>query len=464
MQCKFIDKENNRRLIVVFAGWAMDSAPFAGLHRPGYDIMVVWDYRDFLLDWSCVAPYDEICVVAWSLGVYAAAVACASIAARVTLRLAVNGTLSPVDALKGIPPKVFRGTLNGLDERNLVKFYRRVAGSRDAYRRFAENMPQRSVEELKIELEGFLPRDFFAPELDTRFDRAIISRDDAIFPVASQWRAWEGTPRVMVDGAHLPDFQAILDRFVLDKDLAGSRFASGVESYDRNAVVQDGLVERMRRVMERCSVPALMCRRGSRTIEIGSGTGKLSRVLDGFAGRFGTLEMWDLASESPVAAGPLRPFRKTDAEFQLMRTPSASADFIASASTVQWFNSPSRFLAECFRVLMPGGMLLVGTYAAGNLAAVEATTGRGLPLLEPKEWLALASANFECVETETYMIDMAFDSAADVFRHLKSTGVNSLGRSFGPAAMRRVLAAFPRDFDGKYRVSYRPTIFLLRKK
>ena len=107
---------------MIFAGWAMDSEPFAGLYRHGYDIMVVWDYRDFSLDWSCVAQYDEICVVAWSLGVYAAAAATAPIAARVSLRLAVNGTLSPVDSLKGIPPAVFHGTLDALDERNLTKF------------------------------------------------------------------------------------------------------------------------------------------------------------------------------------------------------------------------------------------------------------------------------------------------------------------------------------------------------
>lgn len=441
----------------------MDSAPFAHLHRPGYDILIVWDYRDYSLDWSCAAGYDEICVVAWSLGVYAAAVASAPIAALTTLRLAVNGTVTPVDNQRGIPELIFRGTLDGLDERNLTKFYRRVAGSRAAFDRFAADMPRRSVDELRQELAAFLPDDFFAPTPDMRFDRALICRDDAIFPAANQWRAWEGKPRTMLDGAHLPDFQVIIDRFVLDKDLTGSRFAAGASSYEGNAAVQDGLVERMRLVMERHGIPAHMCRRGSRTIEIGSGTGKLTRVLDGFAGRFGTLEMWDIAADAPVS-GPRRPFRKTDAELQLLRTPSESADFIVSASTVQWFNSPSRFLVECARVLTSGGLLLVGTYAAGNLGAVESATGRGLPLLEPDEWLALAPGVFECIEAQTYTVDMEFDAPADVFRHLKATGVNSLGRGVGAAAMRHALASLPCSLDGKYRITYRPTLFLLRKK
>ena len=463
MQHLFIYKENNPRLIVIFAGWAMDNAPFMSLRRPGYDIMVVWDYRDFSIDWSCTAGYGEICVVAWSLGVYAAAASTAPVSARITLRLAVNGTLTPVDAMCGIPPAVFRGTLDGLDERNLTKFYRRVAGSREAYACFADHAPQRDIAGLKDELEAFLPREFFAPDLDRRFDRAIICRDDAIFPAANQWRAWENTPRVMIDGAHLPDFQAILDRYVLDKEHTGVRFAAGAGSYEDNATVQEGLVERMRCMMELHGVPAHMCRRGSRTIEIGSGTGKLSRVLDGYADRFGTLEMWDIAADAPIE-GPRRTYLKADAELQLMRTPSGSADFIASASTVQWFNSPSRFLGECARILTPGGLLLVGTYAAGNLASVEAATGRGLPLLEPEEWTGLAPDSLEVVDAATYTVGMEFDSAADVFHHLKSTGVNSLGRSTGVGVMRRAMAIFPRDLDGKYRIEYRPTVFMMRKK
>lgn len=463
MRSKFIYRENNPRLIVVFAGWAMDSSPFESLRRSGYDILVVWDYRSLQLDWSCTAGYDEICVVAWSLGVYAAAATSAPIAARTTLRLAVNGTLHPVDSRLGIPPQIFRGTLEGLDERNLAKFYRRVAGSAQAYRRFAAALPQRDIEELREELSAFLPSDFFVPDLDTRFDRAIICRDDAIFPAANQWRAWGGTPVIMTDGAHLPDFQAIIDRFVLDKDFAGSRFVAGSRTYEHSAAVQDGLVERMRRVMEAHDLPALMCRRGSRTIEIGSGTGKLTRVLDRYAGRFGTLEMWDIAADSPLA-GMHRTFRRVDAELQLLRTPSASADLIVSASTVQWFNSPSRFLHECARVLVHGGFLVVGTYAAGNLASVEAATGCGLPLLEPGEWEALAPADLELVESADYIEEMSFDSAADVFRHLKATGVNSLSRDAGPGAMRRALAALAPGLDGCCRISYHPLLFVYRKK
>ena len=85
-------------------------------------------------------------------------------------------------------------------------------------------------------------------------------------------------------------------------------------------------------------------------------------------------------------------------------------------------------------------------------------------LLQPEEWQAVTPESFECLAADTYEVEMEFDTAADVFRHLKSTGVNSLGRGVGPAAMRQAIEAFPCDLDGKYRISYRPTLFLLRKK
>ena len=41
-------------------------------------------------------------------------------------RVALNGTVTPVDDLKGIPQQVFEGTLEGLNESTLEKFIRRM--------------------------------------------------------------------------------------------------------------------------------------------------------------------------------------------------------------------------------------------------------------------------------------------------------------------------------------------------
>ena len=68
MKHELIHSENSPRLLLIFAGWGMDADVFRDIRRPGYDVMVVWDYRSFFIDWSCTASYTEICLLAWSMG------------------------------------------------------------------------------------------------------------------------------------------------------------------------------------------------------------------------------------------------------------------------------------------------------------------------------------------------------------------------------------------------------------
>ena len=463
MKLQYVSRTGAARLILIYAGWAMDAAPFEGLRRPGYDIAVVWDYREFQLDWSFATPYSEVCVVAWSLGVYAAAVTAPALARRITCRIAVNGTLWPVDPLLGIPPKVFAGTAAGLNERQLGKFYRRVCGGREIFSAFSERIPARSVPELLEELGVFLSDNLFAPQIEKRWDMALISSDDAIFPPVNQWRAWRGTPVRFMDGPHLPDMQKIIDRYIIDKDQTRSRFARGMETYDSQASVQSDVVRIMDEVICGGAILQRISRRGARTLEIGSGTGTLTACLDRVCGTQAYLEMWDLAGQAPVA-GPMRCFRNTDAEMSIMRVPSSSFDLIASASTVQWFNSPSRFLCECLRVLAPGGFLVFSTFAKGNLWQITETTGVGLPLLTAVQWAMLVPQGLSVIDMNTYRYELEFDSAVEAFRHLRLTGVDSLGRgeqSVNPvAAVRKFLP----DLDGKYRLTYRPLIVIMRKE
>lgn len=465
MKSEFVSQSGAGRLILVFAGWAMDSRPFAGLQRPGYDIAVLWDYSSLNIDWSFVGPYSEICVVAWSLGVYASAVSTYAIDSRITRRIAVNGTLYPVDRRRGIPENIFKGTLDGLDERNLLKFYRRVCGTRERYEAFAQNMPQRELEQLKEELQAFYPLPLLAHEPLKRWDIAIVGRDDAIFPAVNQWRAWQGTPLEFLDEPHLIDIQKVIDRYIIDKQRMTTRFAERRSSYNNNAPVQSEIVARLSAMMQAQQLHKLAGKRGARVLEIGCGTGLLSRHLDSWCGSDGgNFEMWDIAGPAPVG-GTNRYFRETDAETEIMRQPSASFDIIATASTVQWFNSPSRFLAECARVLTSGGYLALSTFTKGNLYEVGQATGRSLPLLTRQQWLDIVPPAFDVTDCSAYDRQLEFDSAIEVFRHLKYSGVNSLDRNTsGPALLQQALARYGAALDGKYRLTYRPMIIILKKR
>lgn len=461
MKSKFISKNGAKRLILIYAGWAMDDKPFAGLERPGYDIAVIWDYRDFTLDWGFVNSYREVCVVAWSLGVYAASLTFTAYEHLLTRRIAVNGTEFPVDSMLGIPPSVFNGTRQNIDERNLRKFYRRVCGSASLFSKFAESIPDRAIEELSDELDVFLDNFMLASGRKMRWDFALISSDDAIFPPVNQWRAWKGIPLRMTDGPHLPDFQALIDRYVIDKDMMTNRFERGLASYDSQADAQARVIGRVEHLLNG-KLCELIGRRGARVLEIGSGTGTLSRLLDRVCGESSYLEMWDIAGDSPLE-GSGRQFRNVDAETEIMRQPSKSLDALVSASTVQWFNSPVRFLDECKRVVAPGGYVLLTSFTRGNLANVALATGRSLPLLSAEEWRKIIPAGLELLYMKEYEEELAFDSAIDVFRHLKLTGVDSLGRSSERANPLSGIRRLEPALDGKYRICYKPLIMLMKR-
>lgn len=465
MQYKLVSTCGSDRLVLFFAGWAMDAHPFETLRRDGYDVMVVWDYRYFDIDWSCVDSYREICIIAWSMGVYAADMSTHSISSRVSKRIAVNGTTSPVHNMLGIPEAVFSGTRKGLTANSLRKFYRRVCGSREVFAAFSEHLPERDLDELGDELDAIWPAPLLTNSPAGSWDLAFISRDDAIFPAVNQWRAWhDRVPVVMTDGPHYPDIQKIIDRQIVDKQIIAPRFGRGQATYDSEASVQREIVDRLFKAALALGVGPTAATPGAKILEIGCGTGLLSHRISDIMTPGAYLEMWDVVDVSPLQ-GTDRRFRCCDAEIAVRGLVSRSFDLIASASTVQWFNSPRRFLAECCRVLKEGGLLLCSTFVSGNIAEVSSLTGNALPLLSAGQWRMIIPEGFEILLFETYSRDMAFDSALDVFRHLKATGVNALGRSAaGEVSLRPLLERYQPDLDGRYHITYRPLIFILKKR
>lgn len=296
----------------------MDAAPFRGLTRPGYDIAIVWDYRSLNSVGTLVCGYDEICIVAWSFGVFASTLCTSDIEDQVTKRIAVNGTLYPIDDLKGIPTAVFKGTLDGLNERTLYKFYRRMSASRKSFEAFASNMPKRDIDELKDELSVFLTLQSTSHSEASRWDAAIIGRHDAIFPAEAQLRAWAGVPVETTDDGHLPDFDRIIDRYIIDKQRVGERFGRRRDSYDRAAEVQSRIVDRLCSMLEKHKVPQHLAIDEAQCLEIGCGSGMLSRRLAASMPQGAHLQLWDISGASPIES-PGISFCRCNAELEIGR-------------------------------------------------------------------------------------------------------------------------------------------------
>lgn len=428
MRSEMIVNNGQPRLLMLFCGWGTDAAVVRGLAFPGYDMMALWDYRSLDFDTSLIDGYEEIVVAAWSFGV--AAAACFLDSHRelpVTRRVAVNGTLHPVDDALGIPEAIFQGTLDGLDERNLAKFYRRMALRRPF------EAPGRGIGELREELTAI--RSLNVPV--TPWDMAFVSADDRIIPPDNQAAAWSGTPLRRIGGPHLPDFAGILAPLMIDKGLVARRFGAAAESYDAEASVQRRIADRLLSI---APLDTEVC------VEIGSGTGVLTRRLLSLY----TPKRLVLVDFNPADAEGAESV-KADAEQWIASQPDASVSALVSASAMQWFNSPLRFISHVRRVLRPGGVALLSTFGPETMRELEGLAPR-LPYLHPSELP-------EVVDTE--LITLTFDTPADALRYMHRTGVN--GISSTPADALRAVRRWPLTPDGKVSLTFQPIYIKITK-
>ncbi len=459
MQYTFVSGSPGRhtRLILIFAGWGMDSRPFEGLVRPGYDIAVIWDYRKSDFPESIVQNYSEIVLVAWSMGVFASLPVIPRLRGKLTLTLAVNGTPYPVDDTRGIPENIFNGTLEGFCKRTLEKFRMRMCGGAKAYNDFKCCEPLRPISELKEELSVLGNMASPKEEEIEMWDHSVIGKSDAIFPPENQAAAWAKHARSIshFSGPHMPRFQDLLDHFVRNKETVERRFERSTPSYVEHAVVQREIAEELMDLVRRHGVSG----KHPSVLEVGSGTGLMSTPLAAYtAGLHGTLELWDLVDCRPL---PGVAFRCADAETAIREVEDESYDLITSASTIQWFNSPTSFMKEAMRCLRPNGLLAVSTFVMGNVQEVAQATGIFLPLISEEDWAQIAAELGDVLELYSRRITLHFDTPVKVFRHLKDTGVNALSPK---ESLLRSLDRYPRDADGSCPLTYAPAFILIRKK
>ena len=216
MQQEFIIKQDKPYLLLFFAGWGMDKHPFLEYKPTNHDLLICYDYRTLDFDYSLLNGYQRIDIVAWSMGVWVATQSIFPENITVGKKIAINGTPYPIDDAKGIPSAIYNGTLDGLNETTLKKFQRRMCTSGADYKYFQSVEPQRSVDELKIELADI--QKFYESSQPASFewDEVYIGTNDRIFPAQNQQLAWSNTHTKihMGDEGHYDKelFTNVLDR------------------------------------------------------------------------------------------------------------------------------------------------------------------------------------------------------------------------------------------------------------
>ena len=138
MQYYWLNKENNKNLIVFFCGWSFDYKPFKRLDCLNYDVLFVYDYCDInniknltsyhLNVLSSLLQYKTSTLITWSMGVYVGYLL-KNVLPNFSKKIAINGTPYPIHDEWGIPIKTFDLTLKYVDtglqgkfQKNLFKY------------------------------------------------------------------------------------------------------------------------------------------------------------------------------------------------------------------------------------------------------------------------------------------------------------------------------------------------------
>ncbi|MBZ7941886.1 malonyl-ACP O-methyltransferase BioC [Campylobacter molothri] len=132
-------------------------------------------------------------------------------------------------------------------------------------------------------------------------------------------------------------------------------------------------------------------------------------------------------------------------------------DLITSNATLQWLNF-KKILPALVNMLDTKGILLLSTFGKKNLEQITKSTGFSLKYLSLFEIKKILQEYFFEILIEEDFITLEFESPLEVFRHLKLSGVNSLGHY-------TLTKTFLKDYEKKFqnKLTYHP-IFIYVKK
>ena len=193
-------------------------------------------------------------------------------------------------------------------------------------------------------------------------------------------------------------------------------------------------------------------------LDLGCGTGWFTRKL---AARYpgATITGADLAPgmlEQARTTGPnTADWLNADAE--QLPLADQSVDLIFSNLMIQWSPRPEVILAECRRVLKPGGVMAVSTLLDGTLRELKQAWAKADPgqahvnrFVSEKEWQALTTGTLPGSKLEVDSIVLAYDSPMALNRELKHLGAVFKGEQrrrtvTAPGRFRRMCRDYPRS-------------------
>ncbi|EAI0811025.1 malonyl-ACP O-methyltransferase BioC, partial [Campylobacter jejuni] len=212
------------------------------------------------------------------------------------------------------------------------------------------------------------------------------------------------------------------------------------KDYEKHAKVQDFMGLKLCEILKNLRISHF-----EKVFEFGCGRGELSKKLQNFItfDEYLKNDILDFKENSSILIFDMNEIAKQDLSKEKF-------DLIVSNATLQWLDL-KRIIPSLRDMLNQNGILLLSTFAEQNLKEIKQSTGFGLNYFSLNELEQIFKVYFNEVKITQELIKLSFDNALDVFRHLKLSGVNSLG--FYP-----LNKGFLKEFEEKFqnKLTYHP--------
>lgn len=218
------------------------------------------------------------------------------------------------------------------------------------------------------------------------------------------------------------------------------------KDYEKHAKVQDFMGLKLCEILKDSKISHF-----EKVFEFGCGRGELSKKLQNFItfDEYLKNDILDFKENSNILIFDMNEISKQDLSKEKF-------DLIVSNATLQWLDL-KQIIPSLRDMLNQNGILLLSTFAKQNLKEIKQSTGFGLNYFSLNELEQIFKIYFNEVKITQELVELSFDNALDVFRHLKLSGVNSLG--FYP-----LNKGFLKEFEEKFqnKLTYHP-VFILCK-
>ncbi|OHX64991.1 malonyl-ACP O-methyltransferase BioC [Flammeovirga pacifica] len=247
----------------------------------------------------------------------------------------------------------------------------------------------------------------------------------------------------------------------LDKVKVQQRFGKNAGNYQQEAAVQKMICEELYQEI------LLVNQHFENSFEIGCGCGFLTEQLEKHIAHKNTVnDLHKNCTYHLLDDYPQLSFLEGDAEKIMF---PENNDLVVSSSAFQWMENLNGLIKKINHSLSMDGLFAFSTFGKKNYQQIKKITGSGLLYHDLNHWITLLEDNnFEVIKSWEWTKDLWFNSATDVLKHIKKTGVNGMQQTKEVWNKKR-LAAFNVSYNhfsenNQVPLTYHPLFIIAKKK